>query len=65
MTLNPDCISTNICWLGKPRCPHAYKPYRYMEVDFCDINSKLCILENGLECSIWNNVQQEWANDER
>ena len=46
------------------RCPEARRK-QYQEVDWCSLTDKLCLLEAGLECEEWEDVQREWCCEER
>jgi len=41
-------------------CPHAK---RCNDIDYCDINDKPCLLESGLQCEEWQEIQEEWAKE--
>ena len=48
----------------KNECPHIKRKYCGDEsVDLCEINDKFCLLESGLECETWNEVQKEWEQE--
>jgi len=48
----------------KSECPYIKRKYSGDEsVDLCEINDKFCLLESGLECDTWNEVQREWAKE--
>jgi len=44
---------------GHPRCPHAKKSRYYEDLDFCDINDKICLLETSNPCPEWEELQKE------
>lgn len=43
-------------------CPHRIRMPNY--IDKCDINDKPCLLEEGLECDEWNEVREEWEQED-
>ena len=45
---------------GKDSCPHALRGKSYEDVDYCDIDDKLCELEGGNTCDTWNKIQEEY-----
>jgi len=49
---NPATSTSALSYLarGLPRCTHAYKPNRNWDIDFCDINNRVCELESGNKC---------------
>ena len=53
-------------WSEKYRseCPYVRgKFYGEDAPDLCTINDKICLLEEGLECETWNEVQKEWEQE--
>lgn len=48
--------------VGHVKCPHAK---RYPDgPDTCDINDKMCLLEEGLECDALEDIRRGWAEEE-
>jgi len=48
----------------KSECPHIKRKYAGDEsVDLCEINDKLCLLEEGLKCEYWDEIQKEWEQE--
>lgn len=41
--------------------PKTYKTYE--SPNFCRINGKPCLLEEGLECETWNEIQKEMSEN--
>ena len=41
-------------------CPHSYAGAGYDSgPQLCEINDKLCLLESGNNCSIWDEIKKE------
>lgn len=39
-------------------CPHIRAPYN-LDVYLCELNDKVCLLESGNRCEIWEEIQKE------
>jgi len=58
--------------MNNPRCPHIRHTGGYSKeldeyiegADMCSLVDKWCLLEEGLECKIWEETQKEEQNVE-
>jgi len=52
------------------RCPHIkrrvfwHNDKSYDAPDLCDLNDKICLLEERLDCEEWKDIQKEWKSDD-
>lgn len=45
-------------------CPHVVrKSYGDESQDYCEIDDKICRLEEGLQCDTWTEIQREWEEE--
>lgn len=45
-------------------CPHRKSIVGGDEVGYvCDLVDKWCLLESGIECDVWEDIQEEWKNE--
>ena len=44
-------------------CPHAHRTFKDSP-DFCDINGKICALEDNMKCDLWKDIKYERGLDE-
>ena len=45
-------------------CPYVVrKSYGDESQDYCETTGRICLLEEGLECETWNEVQREWEQE--
>lgn len=61
MTTEQASNITPILLVPEGKCPYAL---RRGDIDYCGINDKLCLLESGLQCEEWQEIQEEWAKEE-
>ena len=48
---------------GAYRCPHARARYG-QDVDYCELNGNICVMEAGYDCETWNYWLSEICKEE-
>lgn len=61
MTTEQASNITPILLVPEGKCPYALRHGDFP--DYCGINDKPCLLESGLQCEEWQEIQEEWAKE--